>query len=748
MKIPITDDGGLETADSWTLSASSLTGDDSRDFSNPGGSGAFKTVYANVGYDLSESIVAGYVTGNWSCVGGDLQDSTITLGLNEHVTCEIVNDDIAPTLTIVKAADGMNYPDVWSYSGFSAFDLDGTGGSTTPYILKANQNYSVAEDTYDDGDDSTAWVLTDISCDDVPATTGSLTNRDITVDLALDEDLTCTFTNKEAIISITKTFADDSVIAGGLGSSFDLVVTNDGFVDLENVLVTDTVDSRLTVTGVTGTSGADADTDGNDQTVEWLIPSLGIGESATITVDFEVGPSVEEANGVGGLNDEDNVPNTATVSGDYIDDEGTKTSVNDDDSDSIDILVEIELEIVKTFFRYDDDGNRVEDGQVEQGTEGFFELVVTNRGPSDAVGVVVTDAINGLFTELSIVEPNSGCELSGQTSGEQFVNGLALLGELASEPAFSGSTLNCEFDIPVDSSKTVVISYQAAEFLDPDDGPQFGTVEGDEFRFVFVNGYVLEGSSDTDGSAILYLTDPDGNTQTLDYLGTKNDFPFDPPGDDPAFTIHISCSDPFTGGWGSGGDNGPVEFVDVNWQIASYSILRYNQNGFFKGCGDVVVPFDVPNTAFADGTDSNSPPESELVSATASVTVIRQLKIEIRNEPVTKGKKMDVLLNNTGEDPLIITMIELIWPDSNDKDGNGELVEVLFGNNTIYNTPESASPATIIGPWVGTEDDRTIDPREALKLGFYFARKTVPTGYTVRVTLEGGLTTEVTEITK
>ena len=39
----------------------------------------------------------------------------------------------------------------------------------------------------------------------------------------------------------------DRVIAGGAGSSFTLVVTNDGNVDLDNVSVFDDVDDRLTV---------------------------------------------------------------------------------------------------------------------------------------------------------------------------------------------------------------------------------------------------------------------------------------------------------------------------------------------------------------------------------------------------------------------------------------------------------------------------------------------------------------------
>ncbi len=46
-------------------------------------------------------------------------------------------------------------------------------------------------------------------------------------------------------MDIVKTFADDSVIAGGAGSSFTLVVTNDGNVDLDDVSVFDDVDDRL-----------------------------------------------------------------------------------------------------------------------------------------------------------------------------------------------------------------------------------------------------------------------------------------------------------------------------------------------------------------------------------------------------------------------------------------------------------------------------------------------------------------------
>ena len=347
---------------------------------------------------------------------------------------------------------------------------------------------------------------------------------------------------------------------------------------------------------------------------------------------------------------------------------------------------------------------------------GFFELIVTNAGPSDALDVLVTDAVDELLTVVD-VQPQPECAAS------------------------SGQDVSCTFDIPLDGSVTVTVEYTAAEFLDPDSGPLYGTEEGDEFRIAFVNGYVLEGSTD-DGP--VFLTDPDGNVEELVFNGTKNEIIFDPPEGGAAFTIHLSCSDAFTDGWGDSG--GPDEFDNTFWQIASYSILRYHKGGeFFKGCGDVVVPWDVDNTAFADGTDSNSPPESELVSDSATVKIIRQLKIEIRGEPVAKGKKLDVLLNNTGQDSLTITQIEISWPDASNE--NGTLLTVKFGGSTIYDTPEFISPATITGPWLGTDADRTIDPGQALKLGFFFAKKSKPSGYVVTVTLAGGLTTEVTTVT-
>ena len=52
--------------------------------------------------DLAESALAGYTAGAWSCDGGTLVGSAVTLGAGDRVTCTINNDDVAPTLKLVK----------------------------------------------------------------------------------------------------------------------------------------------------------------------------------------------------------------------------------------------------------------------------------------------------------------------------------------------------------------------------------------------------------------------------------------------------------------------------------------------------------------------------------------------------------------------------------------------------------------------------------------------------------------------
>lgn len=92
------DDGGTATASAWTLTANGT----SAGFFGSGPVVGPNQVVADVTYTLSEDGPTGYEGSAWQCNGGTQSDNTITLSLAQDVTCIITNDDIAPTLTLIK----------------------------------------------------------------------------------------------------------------------------------------------------------------------------------------------------------------------------------------------------------------------------------------------------------------------------------------------------------------------------------------------------------------------------------------------------------------------------------------------------------------------------------------------------------------------------------------------------------------------------------------------------------------------
>lgn len=503
-----------------------------------------------------------------------------------------------------------------------------------------------------------------------------------------------------ASINIVKTFADDEVIAGGAASSFTLVVTNDGSAPLSNIEIYDEVDDRLTVTGVSGTDGTDADTDGDAQMVEWLIESLTPGTSATITVDFEVASDVEEANGVGGLNGKRNVPNDAWVNAEATDDTGIK--VVDSDYDDIDIKVIIDLSIEKEF-----DPAVI---QAPQGTFQKFTLVVSNEGPSDAVDVSVKDTVHTSLEITSVsVTPDDG-----------------------GTGTWDGPHLDCTLQIPAGKSDTIEVTYLTAPFLD--DVTPYGTGAGDDFYFVFVNGSVLEGSTDGDGVFLngVNITDQVTIITSL----TRNDIIFDPPGDDPAFEMHLSCSDPFTGGWGQSA--GPVEGVDDNWQIAFFTIARFNANGYIKSCGNVTVEYEIPNTGYASGEDSEG---TQTDSDDARVTVGPGITL---TDLTTLGKRLTARLTNMTGHNKVIDEVTIKWPASN---GNLIKVWLVTGNITevIWEGNDYSQDAILNSDGEGVWYGSTLLTGEAI-LRFDFVNKVASSGYVIRVWFEDGTWLDIHDV--
>src|SRR4029450_7338900 len=98
VKVVTNDNGGTATPAQFTLTAAGAGG-----ISGTGPQVGPRGGQGNVAYALSETGPPGYTASAWVCTGGGSQSgSNITLGLGDNVTCTISNNDIAPTLTLVK----------------------------------------------------------------------------------------------------------------------------------------------------------------------------------------------------------------------------------------------------------------------------------------------------------------------------------------------------------------------------------------------------------------------------------------------------------------------------------------------------------------------------------------------------------------------------------------------------------------------------------------------------------------------
>lgn len=174
--------GGTALASAWTLTASGPTG-----FSGSGPSISNGASFDTGTYNLSESGPAGYSASDWVCVGGTQVDGdTITVGLGQSAICTITNDDIAPTLTLVKTVTNDN--------GGNATTADFQGK-----IDSGNVPWGVAQTVTAGAHTASETTLTGYT----PTVWGGDCGRDGSITLALDQDATCTIINDDDAPSLT-----------------------------------------------------------------------------------------------------------------------------------------------------------------------------------------------------------------------------------------------------------------------------------------------------------------------------------------------------------------------------------------------------------------------------------------------------------------------------------------------------------------------------------------------------------------
>ena len=184
-KVVVNNNGGTATVADFTLTADG-TGSNDLSGTSPVDSGA--GLQADT-WALSETSVAGYAAGAWSCVGGTQNGSNITVGIGGEATCTITNNDIAPKLHLRKVVVNNNGGTATvanftlTANGTGSNDLSGTSPVDSGAGLKAD-TWALSETTVY-GYTASAW-----SC-----VGGTQNGSNITV--GIGGEATCTITNDD-----------------------------------------------------------------------------------------------------------------------------------------------------------------------------------------------------------------------------------------------------------------------------------------------------------------------------------------------------------------------------------------------------------------------------------------------------------------------------------------------------------------------------------------------------------------------
>ena len=292
------DNGGTAVITDWTLAAAGPT-----PISGVSGSAGVTGAAVEAGaYTLSESGgPAGYTAGDWSCVGGSLTGSTLTIDSGENAVCTIVNDDDTAVLTLVKTVtnddEGTAVETDWTLSAAGPTPI--TGVTATPAVTAVDVDAGVY--TLSESGGPTGYVAGAWSC-----TAGALVVDQLT--LANGETAVCTINNDDepAAINLAKTVNGPAVRqpGGTYTVVYTITATNTG----QGPGVYDLIDAFTPGVGITldtatavylaGTENDQSGTLGaypNFVTDEALAASMD--ESWTVTAIFSIDLALVTAEG-------------------------------------------------------------------------------------------------------------------------------------------------------------------------------------------------------------------------------------------------------------------------------------------------------------------------------------------------------------------------------------------------------------------------------------------------------------------
>ena len=311
VKTVVNDDGGTAAPTDWTLTATGPT----TGITGPVGDTAVTDVPVQIGsYQLAESGgPAGYTGGDWSCTGGSLTGSTVSVALGDDVTCTIINNDVLGTWDLTKSSDPASGTTVLPDDLITYTVTATKTGGVNPVDQVVNDDLSrvldhatlVGQPTVTTG---TASITGTTLTWDIPSLSGIQTvvytvrvdpgAYGVTIGNAVtgsgsstcppaDPGEECSTSHPTPHYTLTKTSdpASGATIQPGDTVTYTLTTHNDSDGVVSGAVVTDNLSAVLdnATLGTVGAGGAITGT-----TLTWTVPTLQPGGTATLSYTVTV----------------------------------------------------------------------------------------------------------------------------------------------------------------------------------------------------------------------------------------------------------------------------------------------------------------------------------------------------------------------------------------------------------------------------------------------------------------------------
>lgn len=274
----------------------------------------------------------------------------------QTLTYTLVVDNHGPSdATGVQVVDTLPGQVVFVSAVSSQGSVSGSAGTVTAEL----GNLAV-------GEQATVTIVVEVaaSASGTLLNTATVTGNETETNLENNTDQATTIVEPRVDLVIFKADSPDPVMAGEQ-LTYTLSVLNNGPSTATGVTVVDTLPAGVTYQSATSSQGTVAR---SGDTITVSVGELASGASATVTILVTVDPATRGT-----------ITNEATVTGNETDTDPT----NNRDDEPTQVQARTDLAIVKSD----------SPDPVLAGNQLTYTLVVTNNGPSNATGVVVTDPL-------------------------------------------------------------------------------------------------------------------------------------------------------------------------------------------------------------------------------------------------------------------------------------------------------------------------------------------------------------------